>query len=234
MASALLLDQAEREGWSDEHVVHRVLAGETPLYEILMRRHNQRLFRVTRAILHDDAEAEDVIQETYVRAYEKLASFEGRAKFSTWLIRIAVYEAFARSNRRTRFQSLDEVDTPQTDRSLALTAPARTPEQECMNRELTSVLQEEILKLPENYRLVFIMRDVEGMSTAEVAECLSLSEENIKVRLHRARALLRRNLRERAIASLAQLYPFLGTRCDNIVSAVFQAIAKRENPLQSD
>src|SRR6059058_5760370 len=101
-----LLEQAGTEDWSDEQVVERVLAGETALYELLMRRHNQRLYRVARAILRDDGEAEDVMQDAYVRAYQNLASFEGRAKFSTWLTRIAVHEALARAHRRQRFQPL--------------------------------------------------------------------------------------------------------------------------------
>ena len=101
MASAALLEQARNEDWSDEQVVARVLDGESALYELLMRRHNQRLYRIARAILRDDAEAEDVMQDAYVRAYQNLASFEGRAKFVTWLTRIAMHEAFARSERRS-------------------------------------------------------------------------------------------------------------------------------------
>src|ERR1035441_2040621 len=107
MGSAPVPEQADREEWSDEHLVSRILAGVKPLYEILMRRHNQRLFRVTRAILQNNSEAEDVVQDAYVRAYEKLASFEGRARFSTWLTRIAVHEALARVNRQDRFRALD-------------------------------------------------------------------------------------------------------------------------------
>src|SRR5215475_2155078 len=106
MAITALFQQAEQEAWSDEQVVSRVLAGETALYELLMRRHNQRLYRVARSILREDAEAEDVMQDAYVRAYQHLADFEGRAKFSTWLTRIAVYEALARSRRRSRLQPL--------------------------------------------------------------------------------------------------------------------------------
>src|SRR6478735_3006943 len=108
MASAVLVQQAQREDWSDEEVVRRVLDGETALYELLMRRHNQRLYRVARAILRDDAEAEDVMQDAYVRAYQNLASFQGRAKFSTWLTRIAVHEDLARCQKRSRVESLDD------------------------------------------------------------------------------------------------------------------------------
>jgi DNA-directed RNA polymerase specialized sigma24 family protein len=107
MASAALLEQARQEAWSDEQVVSRVRAGETALYELLMRRYNQRLYHLARAILRNDAEVEDVMQDAYVNAYQHLAEFEGRAKFSTWLARIAVHEALARSRRGSRFQSLD-------------------------------------------------------------------------------------------------------------------------------
>src|SRR5437764_15269800 len=107
LASAALQQQAKREDWSDEEVVKRVLEGELALYELLMRRHNQRVYRIARAILRDDSEAEDVMQDAYVRAYQNLASFEGRAKFVTWLTRIAIHEALARSRKRSRFQSID-------------------------------------------------------------------------------------------------------------------------------
>src|SRR5215472_14784196 len=112
MVSTALLEQAKQEAWSDEQVVRRIVGGETALYEVLMRRHNQRLYRVARAILHEDAEAEDVMQDAYVRAYQHLADFEGRAKFSTWLTRIAVHEALARSRRLSRFQPLENSDEP--------------------------------------------------------------------------------------------------------------------------
>ena len=107
MPIAALLEQAKLEDWTDEQVVERVLAGDTALYELLMRRHNQRLYRIARAILRDDAEAEDVMQDAYVRAYQSLAVYEGRAKFVTWLTRIAIHEALARSRKRSRFQSFD-------------------------------------------------------------------------------------------------------------------------------
>jgi RNA polymerase sigma-70 factor, ECF subfamily len=227
MESVLVREQADQEGWSDEHLVRRILAGEKPLYEVLMRRHNQRLFRVTRAILQNNSEAEDVVQDAYVRAYEKLASFEGRAKFSTWLTRIAVHEALARVNRQDRLRPLDDHETGGRDGAIPFIFAKPDPEHECASRELTTIVQQEILNLPEKYRLVFVLRDVEEMSTAEAAECLNISEQNIKVRLHRARAMLRKKLRERAIASLPQSFPFLAARCDRIVASVLQAIAER-------
>src|SRR5881227_4053302 len=108
MAGAALLEQARQEAWSDEQVVRRVLAGDTALFELLMRRYNQRLYRVARAILRDDAEAEDVMQDAYVRAYTHLAQFEGRASFATWLTKIAVHEALTRAGKRDRLQLVPE------------------------------------------------------------------------------------------------------------------------------
>src|SRR5215468_8640046 len=141
MASAALLEQARSEDWSDEQVVERVVAGETALYELLMRSHNQRLYRVARAILRDDAEAEDVMQDAYVRAYQNLGGFEGRAKFVTWLTRIAVHEALARARRRTRFQSLDASDPSKGDLMNSVTSSDPSPEQKSYTRELSGVME---------------------------------------------------------------------------------------------
>ena len=224
MAAASLLEQARSEDWSDEQVVARVLAGETALYELLMRRHNQRLYRVARAILRDDAEAEDVMQDAYVRAYQNLASFEGRAKFSTWLTRIAVNEALARSQRRNRFQSLDGSDSSQGDPMKTPTSPDRSPEQQSYDRELSGVLEKAVLSLPDDYRMVFVLRDVEGMSTEETAQSLSLTQENVKVRLHRAHAKLRKELFDMVGPTAAQCFQFHAVRCDRVVRGVFNTL----------
>ena len=228
MASAALIEQARQEAWSDEQVVSRILGGETALYELLMRRHNQRLYRVARAILRDDAEAEDVMQDAYVRAYQHLAGFEGRAKFSTWLTRIAVHEALARSRRHSRFQSLDNSEEFKGGVMKSLASDGRNPEEAAYDRELGGVLEEAILRLPEDHRLVFMLRDVEGLSTEETAECLNLSLENVKVRLHRARAGLRKNLYARVGTNTVQSFQFHAPRCDRIVKNVFRALGLPE------
>ena len=134
MASAGLLEQAKQEAWDDEQVVNRVLAGETALYELLMRRYNQRLYRVARAILRDDSEAEDVMQDAFVRAYQHLSDFEGRAKFSTWLTRIAVHEALARARRHLRFQSLDHSEDSRGGVMKVLASAGRNPEEAAVAR----------------------------------------------------------------------------------------------------
>jgi RNA polymerase sigma-70 factor, ECF subfamily len=224
MASVALLEQARNEDWTDEHIVDRVLAGETALYELLMRRHNQRLYRIARAVLRDDAEAEDVMQDAYVRAYQNLASFEGRAKFSTWLTRIALHEALARVRKRSRFQSIESSDSSEGDVMNFVASSGRTPEQESYDRELSSVLERAVLSLPDDYRVVFMLRDVEGMSTEETAQCLSLTQENVKVRLHRAHAKLRKQLYSAVGATTARCFQFHAVRCDRIVSGVFRRL----------
>lgn len=224
MATVALLEQARNEDWTDEQVVTRVLAGETALYELLMRRHNQRLYRVARAILRDDAEAEDVMQDAYVRAYQNLASFEGRAKFATWLTRIAVHEALARVRKRSRLQSLDSSEASNGDLMKFATSSERSPEQGSYDRELSGVIETAVLALPEEYRLVFMLRDVGGMSTEETAQSLNLTQENVKVRLHRAHAKLRKELYSAVGATTAQCFEFHAVRCDRVVSGVFKAL----------
>jgi len=224
MASAVLVEQAKTEDWTDEQVVGRVLAGETALFELLMRRHNRRLYRVARAILRDDAEAEDVMQDAYVRAYQNLASFEGRAKFATWLTRIAVHEALARCRKRSRFQSLDNSDPSNGDLMNAAISLDRSPEEETYDRELSGVLEKAVLSLSDDHRLVFMLRDVEGMSTEETAQCLNLAQQNVKVRLHRAHARLRKQLFATVGATAAQSFQFHARRCDRVVNGVFKSL----------
>jgi RNA polymerase sigma-70 factor (ECF subfamily) len=220
MASAALLERANHEHWTDEQVVARVLAGDAALYELLMRRHNQRLYRVARSILRDNDEAEDVMQDAYVRAYQNLASFEGRSTFATWLTRIAVYEALTRARKRSRFQSLDVPEESNGGVMETATSAGRSPEHEAYGQELAEVLEHAILTLSEEHRLVFMLREVEGLSTEETARCLDLSLENVKVRLHRARAGLRKELNRAVGATTAQCFQFRAVRCDRVVKEV--------------
>jgi RNA polymerase sigma-70 factor, ECF subfamily len=224
MVTTALLQQAKAECWSDEEVVARVLGGETALFEIIMRRYNQRLYRVAYSILRNEAEAEDVMQDAYVRAYQHLEQFEGRAKFATWLTRIAVHEALARAQRRHRYLELDA--EPDGDHMDPLAANTPDPEQQASDHEMVALLQSALLALPAKYRSVLMLRDIEEMSTADAAEVLELTEENVKVRLHRARALLRRELFTRAGAQRGQAFPFMGARCDRMVEAVMRRLAQ--------
>jgi RNA polymerase sigma-70 factor (ECF subfamily) len=215
------------EPLSDEEVVRRVLDGETALFEIIMRRYNQRLYRIARGILRDDGEAEDVMQDAYVRAYTHLRQFAGRAQFSTWLSRIAIHEALARSKRRQR---TDQLATDAWDgEDMNLLATSLSPEEQTSAAELRGALEEAILAIPEQYRLVLMLRDVEQMSTAEAATALDLTEENVKVRLHRARALVRKELFARAGSEAQSAFGFMGARCDRVVARVLETIGAEKS-----
>jgi RNA polymerase sigma-70 factor (ECF subfamily) len=213
-----------QEPLSDEEVVARVLAGETGTFEIIMRRYNQRLYRVARAILRNDSEAEDVMQDAYVRAYEHLDQFAGRAKFSTWLTRIGVHEALARQHRRNRYQDLGPMSEQEGDPMDRFASLALNPEQQASNSEIRRLLEEAVEKLPDAYRAIFILRDVEDMSTTDAADALEITEENVKVRLHRARALLRKSLYARAGMERKEAFDFHAVRCDRVVKNVFERI----------
>jgi RNA polymerase sigma-70 factor (ECF subfamily) len=215
-----------QEPLSDDEVVARVLAGETSIFEIVMRRYNQRLYRVARAILRNDGEAEDVMQDAYVRAYEHLDQFEGRAKFSTWLTRIAVHEALARQRRENRYQELEPMSESDGDPMDGFASTALTPEEQVSNSEIRSLLEKAVGTLPDAYRTVFVLRDIEDMSTTDTANALEISEENVKVRLHRARALLRKTLYDRAGMERKDAFNFHAVRCDRVVKNVFERIQK--------
>lgn len=217
---------AKQELLTDEEVVARVLAGDTAIFEIIMRRYNQRLYRVARAILRDDAEAEDVMQDAYVRAYQHLDQFAGRAKFATWLTRIAVHEALARQRRRTRYQALEPASAQEGDPMDQFASLTASPEQQASNSEVRTLLEQAVHGLPDSYRAVFMLRDVEQMSSADAAEALEITEDNVKVRLHRARALLRKSLYARAGIETSATFEFNAVRCDRVVKNVFERIKR--------
>lgn len=198
---------------TDEEVVRRVVDGETALFELIVRRYNQRLFRTTRAILRDDNAAEDVMQEAYLRAFAKLDQFAGQAKFSTWLTKIAVYEALGRLRRA----KLEE--------ELAETMDAKdNPERTAYGRELQSVIERAVDALPPIYRTIFVMREVDELSVAETADCLGITHENVKTRLHRARTLLRSRLEQAVGSATSHAFSYLGPRCDRMTATVMQRI----------
>lgn len=221
----LLPEKSTSEALSDQEVVDRVRAGETALYEVIMRRYNQRLYRIARAILHDDAEAEDVMQDAYVRAYAHLDQFSGRALFSTWLSRIAVHESLARLRLRDRNPQLDATETD-GELSMKMTCKSLDPEQSASHTQLRELLEQAVLKLPEHYRTVVMLRHIEELSTAETAEALDLTEENVKVRLHRGHGMIRNWLLERLGTNAKEAFPFMGSRCDRVVQSVFNRLQK--------
>lgn len=224
MAHSGIVEVAVRERWTDEEIVERVKRGEAALYEILMRRYNQRIYRVVRSILREDSETEDVMQDAYVRAYQHLHQFRGDAPFSTWLTRIAANEALHRLRLRKRVVSIDDAEWEGDAMNPIDGAP--DPEQSASISELGDLLEEALLDLPQPLRVVVMLRDVEEMSTAETAAVLDLTEENVKVRLHRGRRLARKWLFKRVAAGTAGAFPFMGARCDRVVSGVFRRIGE--------
>lgn len=217
------------EQLTDEELVRWVLAGEKSCFEQLMRRHNRRMYRAARAILKDDTEAEDVTQDAYVRAYQHLGQFQGRASFSTWLTRIVVHESLTRARRRRRNEDIDAMDDVQKNRLPALSTSV-TPEHNASAAEVRSLLESSIDSLPDSYRHVFMLRDVEEMSTQETADCLGISEDNVKMRLHRARAQLRRELYVRVGATSTAAFQFMGDRCDRMVARVMERLQGLDAP----
>ncbi|HKO10723.1 MAG TPA: RNA polymerase sigma factor [Acidobacteriaceae bacterium] len=228
MAISPIVNRATTESWSDEDVVRRVLAGETGAYEIIMRRYNQRLYRVALSILKDESESEDVMQDTYLRAFEHLSQFAGRSKFCTWLTRIAVHEALARARRNQRSDSVEDVLS--LDGELNMPGDVPDPERLAATGEMRRLIRDAVLRLPAQHRTVIMLRDVEGMSTSEAAEILEISEENLKVRLHRARSALRNQLYNVVGAEAHRAFAFEAPRCDQIVAAVFSRLADEDTP----
>lgn len=218
-------DRAERDPMgmlTDELIVLRVREGEINLFELIMRRYNQRLFRIARSILCDDDEAADVVQETYVRAYEHLGDFEGRSKFSTWLAKIAVYDAGGRRRKsyRRKLYSLATLD----QQLMNSHSPFQNPQASASNNELRQILTEVVDRLPDDLRSVFTLRVVEGLDTLETAECLNLSAANVKTRLHRARLELQKRIDAKIGEDIRRLYQFDGQRCDQIVDKALKRL----------
>lgn len=227
MSSSTVLQSSLKE-LRDEEVVRRVLSGETALFEVIMRRYNQRLYRISRIILQNDGEAEDVMQDAYVRAYQHLHQFAGKAAFSTWLTRIALHEALARRRRRGRTEELDALQEIRGDSMPILESSSPGPEEETAQAEIRKLLEEAIQALPEDYRTIVVLREVEEMDIAETAETLGVSESVVKTRLHRAHAMLRREFDSRGQKRLTDLYAFHAVRCDRVVKAVFERIQKKQ------
>lgn len=202
---------------SDEAIAARVLAGEVDRFEVLMRRHNQRIYRAVRSILRDESEVEEVMQQAYVSAYQHLDQFRGGARFSTWLTRIAVHEALCRVRRARPLVAIDGGGE-------TMAAEGPSPEERAAGRELVALLESALDELHENYRSVFVLREVEGLTTAEVAESLQISEDAVKQRLHRAKDQLRQRLAARVEAQAGGAFRFEAPRCNRVVAAVLARI----------
>jgi RNA polymerase sigma-70 factor (ECF subfamily) len=199
----------------------------TAAFERLMRDYNQRLFRIARSILRDDADAEDALQDAYVQAYRKLADFRGDAELSTWLTRIVINQALMRARKNRRDQAVVPFDRGD-DASKALEVAddtAESPSDAALRGEVRKAIERRIDELPEAFRTVFVMREVEDMSARETADCLGIPESTVRTRLFRARALLRDKLERDIDTARGDVFGFDGARCDRIVSVVLAQIA---------
>ena len=217
---AVALEDGEQ---SDAQTIQHILDGNTGMFELLMRRYNERVYRAARSIVRDEQEAEDVMQQAYVNAFTHLRQFNGSAQFSTWLTRIAINEALARVRRRGRYETYND-DLSNVEPFMPST-PAPSPERQAFAGELRGLLEWAIDELPDGMREVFVLREVEGLSTCEVSECLGVSEDVVKTRLSRGRAALRRLLMERTGATAPEAFRFYRPRCDRVVARVLARIA---------
>ena len=223
---------ADLTGCSDAILVDFARQGEEAAMRTIIQRHNRRLYRTARAILRDDIEAEDVVQEVYLRAFAALDGFRGEASLSTWLTRIALNEALGRLRRRRPTSGLEAVDAAAGRNGVDLIVfpgaqPPASPESELAREQIRFLLEQAIDELPEPFRVVFILRDIEEMSVEQTAQHLSLKPETVKTRLHRARRLIRATLNKRVSSAFAELFPFGGSRCDRMTERVMLLLQSR-------
>jgi RNA polymerase sigma-70 factor (ECF subfamily) len=196
----------------DAEVIALVVAGDRAAFQILVRRYNQRMFRAARAITHTDVDAEDVLQQAWLCVYKNLAQFRGDASFATWATRIAVNEAIALTRKRPMVAEV--VDS----------ATAATPDADLARAQIGALLEACLANIPQGHREVMVLRDVLELDTAETAECLGLSEEAVRVRLHRARAAVAAAITEHLADHAREIYKFDGPRCDRITAYVMRNV----------
>jgi len=209
---------------SDNDIVRRILTGEKELYEILLRRNNQTLYRVVRSYLKEEKEIEDIMQNTYLKAFEKLYQFKHRSKFTTWLIRIGINEALTRLKEKGKYFTFYESEDKSSKLNLLELPDSKqvNPEKKMIRQEAKHMLEKAIDKLDLKYRAVYMLREIEEMSISEISDCLKLSTTNVKVRLHRAKTKIKENLYE--LSSKKDLYEFGYNKCDNLVEKVMKII----------
>lgn len=206
---------------SDEAIIKKVSDGQTELFEIIIKRYNQQLFRIIRGYLNSRHDIEDVMQSTYLKAFKNLHQFRGEARFSTWLIRIGINEALKKSKKHNKISDLKSVTNGQNADQNS-TNQKNTPESKLIQKDMNSHLEKAIDALPAKYRSVLIMRKIEQLSTKETANLLNISRANVKVRLHRAKNLLRDELTE--MLDEIDLFSFKGDDCDRMTEQVMSLI----------
>ena len=217
------------DAMTEAELVSHARKGAAGAFRAIMKRGNQLLFRVARGVMRDDGEAEDVVQEAYVRAFANLAGFRGESSIFTWLTRIVLNEANGRLRRRRTMVGLEAVEAAQNQGAHVVMfpsgEPSPSPEADAARIEARRLIEAAVDELPEAFRIVFILRDVQGCSIVETAESLGVLPETVKTRLHRARRLLRTALSDRLENTLQGAFPFLGVRCDRITEVVLARLS---------
>ena len=211
----------------DAELATRIAGQDQAAFEVLMRRHNTRLFRVARAILRDDAEAEDALQDAYLDAYRHMGGFRGGAQLGTWLTRVVINHALMRNRRQKRDRVVVPIGAPF---DAAADEKAELPVETTLRAEIRRILERRIDQLPAAFRTVFVMRDVEDMSVQETSDALGIPPATVRTRLFRARALLREGLARDMDIATSDVFRFAGARCDRIVAGVLAALASGRFP----
>ncbi|HET6546246.1 MAG TPA: RNA polymerase sigma factor [Rhodanobacteraceae bacterium] len=215
----------------DDELVTLARSGRRDAFGQIMQRCNQRLFRIARGIVRDDSEAEDVVQESYLHAFDKLDAFRAEASLLTWMTRIVLNEAHGRLRRRRNTVDLDRFDASPAGADRIVHFPSRfgseDPASDLARAQIRRLLEQAIEQLPEHFRLVFILREIEECTVDETARTLDLRPETVKTRLHRARRLLRAALAQQLSATLTDAFPFLGRRCARMTESVLVRLGNR-------
>lgn len=208
-------------------LVRRALARDPGAFRLIIKTYNQRLYRIARGVVRNDAEAEDIVQEAYMRAFASLDSFRGDASLSTWLSRIVINEALGRLRKKKRIVAMPENPDAQIIR-FPLNSndlnPGDDPERTMAQRQILGLVERATDSLPDVYRTVFVARVIEGLSIEETADLLGIRPETVKTRLHRARALVRKALDDEIGPVLLDAFPFAGRRCERLTQAVMKRL----------
>jgi RNA polymerase sigma-70 factor (ECF subfamily) len=230
MTTPNALNEAALPAATERSLVARALGGDAQAFRIIIESHNRRLFRLARTVMKDDSEAEDVVQETYLRAFANLSTFRGEASLATWLTRIALNEALGRKHKQRPVVTLDTLEVMQKTSGQIIPFPNMNtdidPERSAAQGEIRKLLERAVDALPEAFRLVFVLRDVEEMSIEDTASHLGIRPETVKTRLHRARKLLRQSLDGQLASTLKDAFPFGGNRCARLTETVLKRLTQ--------
>ncbi|WP_417359831.1 RNA polymerase sigma factor [Galbibacter sp.] len=217
--------RVNKKEMEDFLIIERIVNGDTELFEILMRRHNELLYRTIRSYIQTEADVQDTIQDTYIKAFEKLYQFKNNALFSTWLVRIGINEALQRKRKAHKFRTIalqQYANVLQIEDKNIM-----NPENRTMYKESYCFMEKAIDTLPEKYKIVFMLKEVEGLGISEISKCLNLSNSNVKVRLFRARIMLKDSILK--LTDYSNIFEFGDAKCDRIVASVMEYIYKQQS-----